>query len=80
MDGWSDDEQCLPETPLGKGGRGTDANRKERQIKRKSRGEGNDEQRKRLDFQKGFFSVFLLQKGASHSPLTLTTDNFPLKT
>lgn len=63
-----------------KGGRGTGANGKERQIKRKSRGEGNDEQRKRLDFQKGFFSVFLLQKGASHSPLTLTTDNFPLKT
>lgn len=65
---------------VSKGGRGTGANRKERQIKRKSRGEGNDEQRKRLDFQKGFFSVFLLQKGASHSPLTLTTDNFPLKT
>lgn len=63
-----------------KGVRGTGANRKERQIKRKSRGEGNDEQWKRLDFQKGFFPVFLLQKGASHSPLTLTTDNFPLKT
>lgn len=45
-----------------KGGRGTGANRKERQIKRKSRGEGNDEQRKRLDFQKGFFLCFFYKK------------------
>lgn len=51
------------------------ANKIERQRKRKSRGEGNDEQRKRLNFQKGF----LLQKGPSHSPLTSTTDSFRLK-
>lgn len=46
-----------------------------RQRKHRSRGEGNDEQRKRLDFQKGF----LLQKGPSHSPLTSTTDSFRLE-
>lgn len=55
------------------GGGGTGV--EQRQTKRKSRGEGNDEQRKRLGFQKGF----LLQKGPSHSPLTSTTDSSHLK-
>lgn len=58
---------------MGMGGTGVEY--KLRQTKRKSRGEGNDEQRKRLDFQRGF----LLQKGPSHSPLTSTTDSFLLK-
>lgn len=41
--------------------------------KRNSRGEGNDEQRKKAQFSKRFF--FLLQKkDPSRSPLTSTTD------